>query len=132
MDSAVTISSVKSGQRLELRPDGSDYVEACIVGPNLQGAVRAWLYEGPASLVAFFESMADESYGWTETKRWAALEGDLQLDASVDRAGHVTIAIHMRCAHQADPWDITTSIETELGLLLELAKTARRIFKSVV
>jgi len=71
--------------------------------------------------------MASESYGWTDIKSWAAIEEDLELNASVDRAGHVTIAIRMRCASGPDPWNLTTSIETELGQLPELAKRARRV-----
>ena len=123
------IASVNSGHVLELEPDGPEYIAARITGPIVRGSVRAWLYEDASALVEFFESMAAEWQGWITAKTWASIEGELNLEATVDRVGHVTVAIRMRSVGGPDPWELAVSLDTEAGQLAGLAREARRVFK---
>lgn len=120
------IRSVSDGSLFEIEPDGSDYLVARIRSPKVSAEIRVWLYEDAQSLVAFFVAMAAQWRGWSDEKAWASLEGELELRATIDRAGHVKIDIRMQNTLGGNPWSLVSSIDTEAGQLEAIAKQARR------
>jgi hypothetical protein len=53
-----------------------------------------------------FDEMAREWRGWSGTKEWASLEGELSLSCTADGKGHVDIAIDVRESVYVDKWQL--------------------------
>jgi hypothetical protein len=114
---------------LSIERSDVESITVSIEGAFCRGVVRAWLYDGAQSLVDFFRSMATEWYGWLGSKTWSSIEGDCSIEATVDRAGHVTLIVKLNQEMgQHDPWSLKASLEVEAGQLEELAKRAKQVF----
>ncbi len=84
------------------------------------------LYEDAASLVAFFGKLASDWRGWSGVHAWESLEGELSLQASADRLGHITLRVGLR---SVDPptWAVDAALELDAGGLDRVAKAVQAI-----
>lgn len=49
-------------------------------------------------IVPFFQGLADDWSGWSGTREWWALEGEMGLDACHDGRGNVTLGVTLKRA----------------------------------
>jgi len=75
-----------------------------------------------------FEEMAAEQDGWAGLKSWGALEGELDLSASMDSTGHVTLTVERHVDDEAPAWSSRFSLLIESGQLAQLVSDARDFF----
>jgi len=73
---------------------------------------------GFADLAVFVESLTDDWRGWTGSRRWESLEGELELIATHD--GHVRLAVTLRAANPSE-WSATGTITIDPGEPLSAA-----------
>jgi Family of unknown function (DUF6228) len=89
-------------------------------------------YEMPGSdvtyLAALFDDLAANWRGWTGSKSWSALDGQLDLECSHDGLGHITVTIEL---HPLDRtrWFVRGGLVIAAGALDELAQSARRFLR---
>jgi Family of unknown function (DUF6228) len=79
----------------------------------------------PAQL---FNELAANWNGWEGTKVWRAIEGELELKATSDRLGHVTLAVAVSPYPSAGQWSAQAEVTVEAGQLERLASDARLFF----
>ena len=75
---------------------------------------------GFADLATFFESLTDNWRGWTGTRQWESLEGQLRIAATHD--GHVRLRVTIRAEHPND-WRATGTVTIDAGE--QLSRAAR-------
>jgi hypothetical protein len=96
---------------------------ATLSDPPFHGEVGASTYViGPLS--DFFREMAEAWSGWDGVKRWAALDGELCLSATMSSLGHVRLAIEIAYLNSA----MTTSLTLEAGSLEKIALDVADVF----
>ena len=107
----------------------ADYFRAELVGPDLRAQVRvsSYLSHGLATL---FADVGHHWPGWSGTKAWRSLEGELGIAADCDRTGHVTFAVRLQ--EGAPPiWSVTVELVVEAGQLERLAQAAAAFVASL-
>lgn len=83
---------------------------------------------GTTGVPDLLERLAHHEKPWANVESWESLEGEFLLEASCSSLGKVTFAIRLRNFTGAEEWDVSAELETEMGQLLNLAKTAKLLF----
>ena len=80
----------------------------------------------PATL---FRELSENWSGWTGEKSWRSMEGELELVATSDRLGHISLCIRLTPSVCSDTWAVTTYVGLEAGQLNSLYARARSFFR---
>jgi Family of unknown function (DUF6228) len=115
-----------------LDPYGDGYVHHMLVEVSDDGisatSTATLEGQGAENLVDFLVGLARDWQGWTGTRQWASMEGQLTLDASHDRTGHVQVAVTLRRGRRTydpDAWSARVILTIEAGeQLRQLAQNA--------
>ena len=70
----------------------------------------------------FLKELLKSPRGWTDSKSWRSLEGQLSYVATCDPTGHVTIAVTLGSDWDSRYWSSTIYLHYELGQLEELSR----------
>jgi hypothetical protein len=97
-------------------------------GVNGTARVGTYMANGLAELFGFF---ADNWKGWEGSKRWTSLEGELSIEASSDRLGHVYLMVQL-CEGAPAKWTLQANIVLEAGMLADLAARAKGFERAVI
>ena len=112
--------------------DGDGWLDSFVVRieePGLSAAARvdnSRYIQGPETL---FNDIAECWRGWTGEKTWQALEGELELAATADSLGHITIRAHLRPTAGPEGWRVTSYAYIEAGQLESLRARAAKFFR---
>jgi hypothetical protein len=87
--------------------------------------------DGGDGLVEFLHSLAADFRGWTGKRHWGSNYDDLQVEATHDRLGHVTLLFRFR--YGPEPWegywDLSLPFTVEAGAeMLNLADEFEAFF----
>ncbi len=111
--------------------DGDGWLDSFIVRieePGLSAAARvdnSRYIQGPEIL---FNEMAESWRGWSGEKTWHALEGELELIATSDSLGHITIRIRLCPTTGPEGWRVISHAYIEAGQLDSLRTRAAKFF----
>jgi hypothetical protein len=76
-----------------------------------------------------FEEIAVSWTGWEGTKSWFSMEGELELEATSDRTGHVTLTVAIPASANQRQWSARVAVTIEAGQLERLAEEAGAFFE---
>lgn len=129
------IRSNEAGAFLCIQRDGpgshddldDGYWTAALSCGELQASLR--FYEiGLGGLADFFATLAEDWRGWKGGRRWASLEDDLELEATHDGLGTITLTARLRTeAFAQHRWRAAAQIVLDAGGLDRIARDARRL-----
>jgi hypothetical protein len=108
--------------------DGDGYVRSARVSiraSGLEARTTATLSGGPWNPAAFFAELAADWQGWAGERRWRALEGEMEIEASHTGA-HVLVAVTVErpdMTFAEDAWSARIVFALEAGE--QLAGVAR-------
>lgn len=85
----------------------------CELRAETMSASRRVYALGFADLAEFFEGLATEWRGWTGSRAWRSLEGDLEIAAAHHR--HVMLRIALRGDPFRSDWRVSATIELDPG-----------------
>ena len=127
-----------ASEHLRLAPSTGDphrdHLVAHLVSDGLAATRTVYAHDGSAwrELAEFFAGLAQDWRGWTETRGWASLEGDLMIRA---RHEHGRVLLHVtlsqdRGGRGGRGWPVAAGLALEPGEQLsrvaaELARLAR-------
>jgi hypothetical protein len=105
-----------------------DYWIATLSCGSLQASLR--FYEiSIARLASYWAELAANWRGWTGERRWASLEGDVELVASHDGLGTITLTAQLGTeAFAVHRWTASAELLLDAGGLERIAREARRLF----
>lgn len=117
------IRSSERGASLLLRRYQSSLI-ARFDAPNLSAATQVYLLGGCDGLDKFCRELAEDWRGWEGKRSWKSLEGELELSATSDRLGHVTLEVRL---DEGAPfqWRVYGVISLDAGQLDGIAAAAR-------
>lgn len=125
------VGTLEFFERTPIDPDRRiERYKVRLIGQDLSAVARVYAVddseeEHPAP---FFVRMAENWRGWTGELEWGSPDGELGLQCTQDRAGHVWIRIELRSGRDDDDWSLATTIRTEAGQLDGLARQAASFF----
>ena len=100
---------------------------AKISAAPFSGEVLASTYvNGPPTTL--FDDMATSWTGWSGSKDWHAIDGDLSFGATITSLGNVTLVVEMSANSGDDT--LKATLKLEAGSLDRIAHDVRSIFRS--
>jgi|tagenome__1003787_1003787.scaffolds.fasta_scaffold18085536_2 hypothetical protein len=104
---------------------GDGYWTASLSCGSMQGSLR--FYEiGLGALDEFFAGLASDWRGWKGERSWVSLEDAVELEASHDGLGTVTLKVRLRTeAFAVHRWSASAELMLDAGGLDRLAREAR-------
>ncbi len=75
-----------------------------------------------------FNEMAANWTGWQDKKSWIAMDGELEIEATADAIGHVTLRITIPGYESTQLWSAQARLLVEAGQLERLAESAELFF----
>ncbi len=99
-----------------------------VLEPGLSATARvenSRYIQGPQT---FFSDMAKNWRGWPGEKTWHALEGELDLVATSDSLGHITIRVSLRPTAGPEGWRVVSYAYLEAGQLDSFSSRALSFF----
>jgi hypothetical protein len=115
--------SASDGAVLEFAEINSSYFRVTFSSLGLDASVRVSSYLS-GGFWEFFAEIAAEWKGWSGTRDWSSLEGELTLSATSDRGGHITLTAVL-LNQQPFTWRLEGQVVLEAGQLERIAKDAR-------
>jgi hypothetical protein len=85
---------------------------------GLEAHTTATLSDGPWNPAEFFTELAADWRGWAGERRWRALEGEMEIEASHDHRAHVLIAVTIKRPEMTfarDAWSARIVFALEAG-----------------
>jgi len=117
---------VDTGASLTLRRVDEHEWHALLEAGNLRAETPVYVeghFHESSSFARLFQEMARDWRGWDDVRKWATLEGEVELGFSIDRLGHVTVRIRM-LLDAVRAWRVEATVMLESGYLDELARQA--------
>jgi hypothetical protein len=123
------LTSSNSGATIEFSQVQGDSFHLSVLHLNYSASRSVSAYTDPDGIARLWADAAREWRGWHGAKVWESLEGELRIQLSTDRAGHVELRVRLRSdAGVSDPWSIETSIGLDAGALESIARDAKRLW----
>ena len=124
------LTSTKDGVRLTLSPIGPRAYSASIVGRDLNVSTTIYDVLGETYVFPkFWKQLASSWKGWSGERSWSSIEGDLELTATSDNLGHITVRCHLSSG-APEGWSVTIWLHCEAGALESIASNADRFSRS--
>jgi hypothetical protein len=83
--------------------------------------------DDPARFIDYFEALAQDWRGWSDSRRYESLDGSLRIDATHDGVGSVSFHVTIRGdLPNAVDWSATQRLAVEPGQLAAIAAAARK------
>jgi hypothetical protein len=129
--SALRLTSSSSDVALEFSGVEGDYFRVAVVGRDHSATRRVYAHTDGKGVARLLSEAADEWRGWRGCKSWESLEGELRLELTADRLGHVTLAVRIRSdPGRADPWQLHAELSLDSGQLERIAGEAERLWRA--
>jgi len=110
--------------------DMISHYSATLCSPTMTGSVRVYNAPYGTTPLSFFQSIDNEWQGWKGEKGWGAIEGELDLIASSDNTGHITIKARIFSGYGPPSAKMEIECIVESGQTRGLAEKAKLFFNN--
>ncbi|MGH9814311.1 MAG: DUF6228 family protein [Candidatus Acidiferrales bacterium] len=125
MSDTFQVRCVRRPARLDLLPGHARSFSASLIEEELSARVDVAQIGGGDGLDSYWASLAEEWRGWTGSKVWKSHEQDLELAATSDGKGHISLKVTLnRGSASASGWQAQTTLVIEAGQLDRIASDA--------
>jgi hypothetical protein len=128
MGDSFSIKSSCSDRELVFLSHEGDYFNIAICGNEISAIRRIWGYTDCELLVDLFHYLAKQEHAWESPADWSSIESDFGLHFTCNKQGHVFVTVELRNFIDSENWMINAVIQTELGLLPNIANSASIFF----
>ena len=123
------IKASNSDAAFEFSDVEGDTFRIAVLARDHSAVRRVSAYRDTHGVMRLFSEAARDWRGWQGAKVWESLEGELRLEMTTDRSGHVTLRARIRSSDRGyDEWCVETQIGLEAGGLEAIAADARRLW----
>ncbi|MEO1068124.1 MAG: DUF6228 family protein [Cyanobacteria bacterium J06638_6] len=127
----IQLKSSNSDVVLKFSDVSGDYFQVALDACDHSASRQVYAYTDPWGIARLFSTAAKQWKGWEGHRVWESLEGELRLDLSIDRLGHVTLEVRIQSDPGGpDPWEHRAELTLEAGQLAAIAR-AMVLFWSV-
>jgi hypothetical protein len=125
------IKSSSSDAVLQFSQVEGEYFEVSLRSSSHSASKRVCCYTDPGGVASLFDDAAAHWRGWPGPKRWESIEGELALELTADRTGHITLNVTIsNYLGGPDSWRVQSQLTLEAGQLEALAGDAAKTFRS--
>lgn len=124
------IKSADSDLKLVLSDIKDDYFKVNLISDHLTVFREVWAYTDAYGFADLLENIASMQKPWEDEVSWETIEGDLKIKITCNILGKVKFQIELSSTGEDEDWSVKTYLNTELGQLEHLAKSARKFFGS--
>lgn len=124
------IKSSDSDLKLVLSDIKGDYFKVGLVSNHLTAFREVWAYTDAYGFADLLENISSLQKPWKDEVIWITIEGDLKISITCNILGKVKFQIELSSTGEEEDWFVKTYLNTELGQLEHIAKTARKFFGS--
>src|SRR2546425_9319376 len=119
------LKSSNSDVAMEFSNVDGDYFRVSVVARDHSAIRPVYAYTDAHGIARLFAEAARDSNGWHGPKVWESLEGELRMELTMDRLGHVALRVRIRSdAGGRDPWEHDAELALEAGQLEAIARDA--------
>ena len=123
------IRSSNSDAALEFFDVQGDAFRIAVIARDHSAVREISSYTDAYGIVRLFSEAARDWRGWQGRKVWESLEGELRLEMTSDRRGHVALGVRIRSSVGGpDSWCVDTQISLDAGRLEAVAGDAKRLW----
>jgi hypothetical protein len=119
------IKSSYSDLELILSDFQGEYFKARIASDHINSVHEVYAYTDAYGFADMMESLASQEKGWAYIRRWETIEGEFKVSVKCSKLGQVTFEIELSNYGPSEEWLVKTQLNTELGQMPRLAKSAR-------
>jgi hypothetical protein len=125
----IEVRSSRDGGSLRLAWEGDDWWRIDLRLPRLTATAKVdpLALDGERTLSTLFRRMADDWTGWDGARDWSSVEGTLELSATHDGLGHVSLRVRLGSGLYGEDWRVEGVIWLDAGGLSQLAREGWRI-----
>jgi hypothetical protein len=124
------IKSTESDASLEFSNMSGDYFIVSLKSSTHSATREVYAYTNAYGIARLFQVAAEQWRGWEGVKRWASIEGELEIELESDNKGHISLTVKINNYFgNADPWKIEAVISIEAGQLDLISQKANKYFK---
>lgn len=125
----LSLKSSNSDAAINFSDVEGDRFRVSVVARDRSVSRTVYAFTDAFGVADLFAQAAREWKGWDGAKVWQSIEGELQLELSHDRRGHVRLRVRLRSdAGGADSWRHEAEIELDAGQLEALALRAKTLW----
>ena len=123
------LNSSNSDAVIEFFDIEDDYFRVSVIAHDHSATRRVYAYTDGGGIARLFAEAAKEWKGWHGAKVWESLEGELRIELSIDRLGHVTVAVRVRSdPGGSDRWQLDAELGLDAGQLDDVARQANQLW----
>lgn len=123
------LKSSSSETEIQFYDVEDDSFSIAVVAHDHAASRRAHAYTDALGVVRLFEDAARDWKGWEGGKVWESLDGELRLELSADRRGHISLCVQIRCTPGGrDPWQLEAEVTLDAGQLDDIAARAKALW----
>jgi hypothetical protein len=123
------IKSSNSEVEIQFADVEKDYFRISVVGRDHSASRTVYAYTDALGIVRMFADAARDWKGWDGNRVWQSLEGELRLEMSTDRRGHVSLRAEIRSdPGGSDAWRLDAEVALDAGQLDDIATRARAMW----
>lgn len=123
------LSSSNSDVVIEFSDVEDDYFRVAVRSHDHSATRRVYAFTDGPGITGLFTEAAEQWNGWQGAKVWESLEGELRIELSIDRLGHVTVGIRVRSDQGgSDEWQLEAELGLDAGQLERVARDARQLW----
>ena len=127
--STLRLESSNTDVVIEFADVEGDSFRVSVVAQDHSATRQVCAYTDAAGVARLFAEAARDWKGWRGKKAWESLEGELRVELSTDRLGHVTMAVRVRSDPGGeDPWQLDAELGLDAGRLEGVAREADRLW----
>jgi hypothetical protein len=125
----LTIRSSDSSATIEFHRSEPDHFQVTFRNSSVTASNKAVDLSDCAILVDQFKWMAANWKGWVGSTDWVSLEGDMHVQCSHDKLGHVGLKLTLRSPLPSEDWHVVGYLKIEAGQLESLADQLGQFFQ---
>lgn len=123
-----TIHSTASSRELVFWDFRNDYFRVELKG-EVSATLDVYAYTDALGLSRFFAELAGCDRPWNGERSWSSLEGEFFISAICSSTGNVLFTVKLSGLPGApEEWSVSAGIESELGQLAQIARSAALFF----
>jgi hypothetical protein len=127
--SSFEISSNVSARKLVFSQRRGDSFLVELLGHGLNASLTVSAHTDAMGLLKWLERLAEYHAPWKGEDDWQTLEGEFRISAQCSVLGSVHFQVHLWGLPGArEEWRVSAGLESELGLLPDVAVAARQFF----
>ena len=126
-----SITSSTSNEQFIFSERNGEFFDFEVVGEDLRAVIKVSTYTDDLGIFNLFQKVGGYTRPWDGEESWESLEGEFVITLTCNSTGTVIIQVKLTQWNSgSEDWHLTAHLNTELGLLQQVANEASAFFNA--